>query len=139
MSEADVPAILEIFQSEPNGAIGIVKFLRASAGGPLSLKGWQRAAKLIAVDAVTALVRTTIGGVFHAASRNGFAHDGSQFTYAIVFIRPSDIEDLIVDGGLRRFQHGGDCSGDVSNVHNGTPRRAVALYVYSACRVGRCH
>ncbi len=139
MADSDVAATLHVLAGEPGRTIGIVELLRALAGGPLRAKTREQPADLVAVDAVTTLVWTTIGSIFDVGARNGLGYDGSQFTDTVVFFCPTNIKGLVMDGFLRCFQRGENGGDNVANVNDGTPRCAIALYVHSAGGVGRCH
>lgn len=120
--EADVTVTLEVFSRQSGLPIGLAKLACTSACSPLRAETGQQARDLLAVDAVAAGVRATSGSVIHPASRNGLGYDRRELANPVVFLHPANIECLIVNGLLRRFECRKRGSDNVPYVHDGAPR-----------------
>ncbi len=106
MSNPGVTALFDIGAGQTHGAIGVVELLRAFARGPLRQESGKRTAHFVTAHAITALVRTAAGGVFHMAAGDGFRDDIRDFPDAVVLFRPAYIKGFVVNrfaGSLERL------------------------------------
>src|SRR5580692_1333208 len=138
-AEAGITAAINLSGGQACSAIAIVQFLRPFAGVPLRAEVWHSPPDLVAVNAVAALVRPTIGGIFDAASGDGVSNNRSQVADPEILFCPANVKNLVVNGILRCFEDAHSRRDNVANMHDGTPRRAVAFYIDLALRIGRGH
>jgi len=134
--DAEIAAFVEIFKGEAGGFVSVVKLFGAFASGPCGLVGRKDAAEFVAIDAIAALVWTTVYGVFDAAPGDGFTDDFGKLANAVVLFGDADVEDFVVNEIERCIENGQDGGGNVANVDDGTPGRAVTFYVNAAGGVG---
>lgn len=134
--DAEIAAFVEVFKGETGGLVGVVKLFGAFASVPSGLVGGKDAAEFVAIDAIAALVGTTVYGVLDAAPRDGFTDDFGKLADAVVLLGDADVENFVVNEVERRIENGQDGGGNVANVNDGTPGRAVTFYVNAAGGVG---
>lgn len=118
---------VESREIEPALAIG-----RGELGGtaprvPLETELGEARLELGAAHAVVARIGTRAFGESDLATRHRLADDLCELADPVVLLTPADVEGLGVDGLARRAGEQEEGPADVFDVHQGTPRGAVAL------------
>src|SRR5271156_2157982 len=139
LNESRIAARFDVAETQPGGPIRIIELLSAFAGGPLRSKAWQGSVNLVAIDAIAAFVRATAWGVLDATAGNGLDNNLCKFADAVVFLRAADVEDLVVDHFPISFEHTEHRGGNVANVDDRAPGRAVTLNIDSAGGISAYH
>src|ERR1700691_2356797 len=103
------------------------------------MKTWEYPLNLIAVHPVATLIGAASGSVLHLAAGNNFGNDIGELTDPVVLSALSDVEGLVVDGISRRVENTNARRGDVANVSDGPPGRAIAFDIYFCRRPGCCY
>ncbi len=86
----------------------------------------------ITVYTIIAFVRAGAIGKFEAAAGYGIPYNLSQFSNPIVFLGASHIESCVMNQLTRSMERSNKRSGDILDVHNRSPGRAVAFQVNPA-------
>ena len=108
MIDAEIAAFVEVFKGEAGGFVSVVKLFGAFASGPCGLVGRKDAAEFVAIDAIAALVWTTVYGVFDVAPGDGFTDDFGKLANAVVLFGDADVEDFVVNEIERCIENGQD-------------------------------
>ena len=126
---SDVAGAFYLFGSEPDLLETIEKLLGAFPGVPSRLETRQLSLDLTEIHAVASFIGTGVRRVLDPAAGHRFCHNLCYFANAVVFLRRSHVESLVMDRFPWRLQDTKKGPRDVLNVHNRTPRRAVAFDV----------
>ena len=133
MADALIARTFELSEGQAGLPIGRIKLLGAPAGVPFRLKGRQHAGDLGEIDTIGARVRAGVGGNLDPAARNHVGDDLGDVADAVVVLGAADIERLIADAPLRRFERGDEGARDVLDMHDRAPGRPVGFEVNQPC------
>src|SRR5215472_2499374 len=137
MVDPEILPALQLVRGQSICAVHLVEFLSAFVGGPLRYKSGQCFPDFVAVHSVAALVRPAARSIFDAAAGYDLGNNLSELADAVVLRRLANVEGLIVNCTLRRFEHAEDGGHNVADVDNRTPGRSVALDINAARGHGR--
>ena len=129
VADALVARSLELLERQLRLAIGVVELLGAAPRIPLRLEGGQHARDLVEVDAVGARVGARIRSDLEPAARNHVGDDRGDIADAVIVRGLADIECLIEDQVLRRFERRDEGARDVFDVDDRPPGRSIGLQI----------
>src|SRR5262249_368583 len=127
--DAFVAGPCEVLQPQAGIPESIVQLLGTFARVPLRLEFRQQPVDLAEVHAITAGIRAAILRVLDPASGNRLSHNLRQVPDLVILLRLSHVEGFAVYHFPWSIQHSDKGAGDVLNVHDRTPRSAIALDV----------
>src|SRR6185312_712154 len=133
MCDALITGSFEVFQPQLGDPQSIVQLLGTFAGVPSRLEFRKQPVDLAEVDAIAAGVGAAALSVLDQASRDRLSHDLRQVADLIVLLRLSHVEGFAVYDFPRSVQYGDKGAGNVLNMHDRTPRSAIALDVNAFC------
>src|SRR5260370_109594 len=119
----------EVVIGQPVLAVGGEQLGDALPDGPAHLHVRERVVQLREVSAVVAQVRAGALGEGQLGAGDGLADHLGHVADLHVVLGAADVERLIVDDRAGGGEHGREGPADVLDVHEGTPRGAVALQV----------
>ena len=82
---------------------------------------------LVAVDAVAPLIGRSVGRILDIAAGHGLGDDLGKFAHPVVLRGTADVKRFAMHQLARGGNHGGKGAGNIFNVGDGTPGRAIAL------------
>lgn len=127
---------LEILELEADARVGLVQLLDAAAHGPLRLEFVDGPRQQVAVDTVAAQVRAGPLGEADLAAGHHAVDDLGHLADAVVLGGGADVEGPAMHERAVGLQQGDVGAGDVLDMHQRPPGRAVALEVHLAGREG---
>src|SRR5882762_6529007 len=136
MADALVPRPFEVLQRQPRQPVGLVNLLSAHARVPPRLECRQLAANFIKTHTVRPFVRAGIVGKLDRARRYDISDDLGQVPNTVVVGGLTDVECLIEYRILRRLNGGDECTGDILDMHDRPPWRAIRFQMDLSC--GEC-
>src|SRR5262245_19368689 len=117
----------EFKRSQSETPVGCVQLLDAAPHRPLRLEFGQRPRDLAAIDAITTEIGSAAFGVFDHAVWHYLANDFGNVANPVILLALAHVERLIMNRLARRMQDRKKRPADVLDMHQRTPRSAVAL------------
>src|SRR6516162_2981112 len=125
MADALVSRPLELFQRQAGRTVSLVELLGAHARIPLRLERRKLATDFFETHAIRALVGAGIVRKFDRTSGHDASHDLRQVPDTVVVRGLAHVECFIEYVIRGRLECSNECSRDILNMYNRSPRRAV--------------
>src|SRR5262249_40591006 len=125
VSDTLISGPLELLQRQAGRTVSLVKLFGTHTGIPSRLEFRQTLADLLEAHAIGSFIGTGIVRKLDGTVRHNAGDDLGQIPDAIIVGSLADIEGFIEDPLGGRLQRGDEGAGDVLDVHDRTPWRAV--------------
>src|SRR5713101_5256066 len=126
----------EVFDAQADLLVGIEEFFCAPADVPFGLEFRQHSLYAAEIHSIAALVGACIAGKINFAVGHNLFHDSRDIANLIILFALAHVEGLVVHALARSMQRREESPGDIFDVDEGTPGRAIALEVNASRRDG---